>query len=429
MLIEFKCKNYRSFLDEAILSLEKENCSYKNGVLADESNKLLSAAAIYGKNGAGKSNLIHAFHIAVLFICNASRLQHESASIPVEPFMLNDFSQYEPTSFEFVYTCQGQNYLYGFSATQEKIQEEHLYSVTKEKKTMIFKRDEQKFTFAKEKAKRKLIAQTVSKNQLFLSNAGALNDTQCKEAMYWFRNQVFFLQDCPDYFSLPYDSNLNVLPRSWSDFITSADFGIEKIQLETNGKTIEESLYSALDEVPESLQKSVLEFVNLLLDDSALAQRQLQNAQLQTTFWHRGKDHNGQMQLYPLKISHESSGTKRWIALMSYISTTLEKGGILFADLIEKDLHPLLADALISKFQSRKSNPNGAQLIFTTHNTNFLEMDLLQSNQIYFVDKNKDGASFLNRNLELEKKQSFRKDYLSGKYGAIPILEIENIEA
>lgn len=82
---------------------------------------LLPAVAIYGKNGGGKSNVIRAFWLAVQFIRNAQRTQHERASIPVRPFALNDYSHEYSTEFDFVYTTAGIKYWYGFSATREKI--------------------------------------------------------------------------------------------------------------------------------------------------------------------------------------------------------------------------------------------------------------------------------------------------------------------
>ena len=122
MLIEFQFKNYRSFRDEAVLSMEATGVgNFKNCLIEYNNRKLLPAAAIYGKNGGGKSNVIRAYWLAVQFIRNAQRSQHEKAPIPVVPFMLNDYSKEEPTEFEFVYVIDGIKYNYGFAATKEKI--------------------------------------------------------------------------------------------------------------------------------------------------------------------------------------------------------------------------------------------------------------------------------------------------------------------
>ena len=122
MLIEFRLKNYRSFRDEAVLSMEAIGLgAFRNSLITFGSTKLIPGAAIFGKNGGGKSNVIRAFWLAVQFIKNAQRTQHEKAVIPVVPFLLNDYSKQEPTEFNFVYIVDGIKYWYGFSATRERI--------------------------------------------------------------------------------------------------------------------------------------------------------------------------------------------------------------------------------------------------------------------------------------------------------------------
>ena len=94
MLIEFTVKNYRSFRDEATLSMEATGVSTLKSVLIPYGGmRILPGAAIYGKNGGGKSNVIRAFWLAVQFIRNAQKTQHEKAAIPVVPFALNDYSR------------------------------------------------------------------------------------------------------------------------------------------------------------------------------------------------------------------------------------------------------------------------------------------------------------------------------------------------
>ena len=86
MLVEFRFKNYRSFRDEAVLSMEAVGlASFKSCLIEQNNMKLLPGVAIYGKNGGGKSNVIRAFWLAVQFIRNAQRIQHEKATVPVVP--------------------------------------------------------------------------------------------------------------------------------------------------------------------------------------------------------------------------------------------------------------------------------------------------------------------------------------------------------
>ena len=100
-------------------------------------------------------------------------------------------------------------------------------------------------------------------------------------------------------------------------------------------------------------------------------------------------------------------------------------------DEIERELHPMLVDFIVSKFQSKRTNPNGAQIVFTTHNTELLNMELLRKDQLYFVDKSQeDGASELYSIGEFATRttDNIRKGYLLGKYGATPNIEIEEVE-
>ena len=100
-------------------------------------------------------------------------------------------------------------------------------------------------------------------------------------------------------------------------------------------------------------------------------------------------------------------------------------------DEIEKELHPALVEFIVAKFQSKKTNPNGAQIVFTTHNTDLLSMELLRKDQLYFVDKDKEnGASELYSISDFSTRttENVRKGYLLGKYGATPNVEIEEVE-
>jgi len=119
------------------------------------------------------------------------------------------------------------------------------------------------------------------------------------------------------------------------------------------------------------------------------------------------------------------------MALAPAIESALRTGGILLVDELERELHPMLVNYIIAKFQSKTTNPNGAQIVFTTHNTELMNLELLRKDQLYFVDKrDKDGASELYTISEFSTRttENIRKGYLVGKYGATPDVEIEEVE-
>ena len=432
MLIEFQFKNYRSFRDEAVLSMEATGVgNFKNCLIEYNNRKLLPAAAIYGKNGGGKSNVIRAYWLAVQFIRNAQRSQHEKAPVPVVPFMLNDYSKEEPTEFEFVYVIDGIKYNYGFAATKEKIVREFLYHAPKGQRAMVFSREKQKFTFTEDKLRRNLISETVAPNQLFFSIACTMNDTACVKAMKWFREDIYFSRDYSD---IPQQlleySNDNGMLKAIASYAQAADLGIEDMQFEFNSKEIDEEL-NWPDNVPEGIRAALTQFMRALSDSSNQAEAKLKLGEVTATSLHTGIDKAGKHQQYKLELEDESDGTRKLMALAPAIESALRSGGVLLVDEIEKEMHPMLVNYIIAKFQSKRTNTNGAQLIFTTYNTELMNMELLRKDQLYFADKNQaDGSSELYSISDFNTRttENIRKGYLAGKYGATPDIEIEEVE-
>lgn len=423
MLIEFTVKNYRSFRDEATLSMEATGVSTLKSVLIPYGGmRILPGAAIYGKNGGGKSNVIRAFWLAVQFIRNAQKTQHEKAAIPVVPFALNDYSASEPTEFSFVYTLDGIKYWYAFSATKEKVYAESLYHAPKGQKALVFAREGQEFTFTEEKARRNLISQVVAENQLFFSVACTMNDVACSKAMTWFREKIYFSRDYSDIPRqlLEYSNDSNML-KAISDYAKAADVGIEDVRFELDGKQIHTE-----DASSEKVRIELMQFICSLSE----AQNGFET-HLKATAVHRGINKAGGSSVYTMDLADESDGTRKLMAIAPAIESVLSKGGLLLIDGIENGLHPAFVEFIVAKFQSKKTNPYGAQIVFTTHDTELLNMELLRKDQLYFVDKNNDdGVSELYSisGFSTRTTENVHKGYLVGKYGAIPNIEIEEVE-
>ena len=431
MLIEFKFCNFRSFRDEAVLSMEAMGLGrLKNCLISYNSMKLIPSVAIYGKNGGGKSNVIRAFWLAVQFIKNAQRTQHENAKIPVKPFLLNDYSKDEPTFFEFTYVLDNVKYIYGFSATKEKIFSEYLYHSPKGQKATVFTRTEQKFTFTEEKAKRKLISEAVAPNQLFFSVACTMNDADCMRAMKWFRDYVFFSRDYADIPEqlLEYSNDKNML-AAISGYAKAADLGIEKMEFEFKDEVVKD--FESEKNIPEEIRFALTAFMQNLKENSNISEIGLQKSEVRATSYHNGINKNGIKTSFTLDLSDESDGTRKLMSIAPAIESVLNNGGIVLVDELEKELHPMLVNYIVAKFQSKTSNPNGAQLIFTTHNTELLNMELMRKDQLYFADINRnDGASELYSIGDFTTKtaDNIRKGYLAGKYGATPDIEISEVD-
>lgn len=432
MLIEFRFKNYRSFRDEAIMSMEAMGLGSKKDCLIHyKSQKILPTVAIYGKNGGGKGNVIRAFWLAVQFIKNAQRTQHEKSEIPVHSFALNDYSAEQPTEFEFIYTKNSIKYWYGFSATRQKILEEHLFHAPKGQRATVFHREGQNFSFTEDKALRKLIGKMVSENQLFFSVACTMNDADCVKAMQWFREDVRFSRDYAD---IP-DQLINytddpLMLKAISNYAKAADLGIEDVQFDVNNQEIDSS-DKFPENMPDELKRALSQFAQALASSPHVKMQQMRVDQVDAKTTHKGKNKDGSKGLYKLDLDDESDGTRRLMSIAPGIESALRTGGLLLIDEINRELHPILVAYIVAKFQNKSTNPNGAQLVFTTHNTELMGMDLLRKDQFYFVDKrNADGVSELYSVSELGTRttENIQKNYILGKYGAIPNVEIEEVE-
>lgn len=433
MLMRFRVKNYRSIREEAVLDLEAVGLAdRKECLLKYKSSEYLPVISINGKNGGGKSNVIRAMWLAAQFIKNAQRTQHENAEVPVRPFELDDISRTKATMFGFEYVCEGIWYDYRFSATRQEIIEEHLYWAPKGQKSVIFERNHQDFSFPSnnEKKMKEMISRAVAPNQLFFAVSCTMNYGPCIEAMKWFRSQIIFSRDYADLGKniIEYRED-NEMLNSIVRIAKIADLGIFDMKFEINNQKI-----TSLDELPESLsldqkseiEKALIQFKESLSGDADANEKAFQFNELKATSLHNGIDNDGNVAQYALGLSDESDGTIRLMARAAAMETALREGCVFLVDEIENRLHPLLVEYIIHRFQNE--NPNGAQLIFTTHSTDIMNREMLRRDQYYLVDKNgKTGATELYSiaDFSVRKDEKIGKSYLLGKYGAIPFVEDE----
>lgn len=431
MLVKFKVKNYRSFRDEAVLDMEAAKLSdYTECLLQYGKKSYLPGVAIYGKNGGGKSNLIRAMWFAVQFICNAQKTQTEKATVPVRPFALNDYSEKEPTAFDFVYVVNGTKYAYGFSATQQRVVSEYLETWPNGRKKTIFTREYQNFTFPKdgERQHKQLISEAVAHNQLFFAISCTMNYKPCIEAMRWFREYIVFSRDYTDINRnlIEYREDETMLQAIVSAART-ADVGIHDIEFKIDNQKLD--LTATEDKVPENMRsmfKVLRAFSEALRQNGNEAETQLSAGRLKNITYHVGMDVVGNSSYYPLTLSDESDGTRRLMTLAPAIERTLADGGVLVVDELDREMHLLLVEYVLRRYQERESNQKNAQIIFTTHETALLNLELLRRDQIYFVDKSRqDGASILYSLVDYSVRNDMNvlRAYLLGKFGAVPEIE------
>jgi hypothetical protein len=142
---------------------------------------------------------------------------------------------------------------------------------------------------------------------------------------------------------------------------------------------------------------------------------------VKVTFSHLGDDKKS----IPLGFEEESAGTQVLFRSAGAWLNVFANAEVLLFDEIDTSLHPKLTRFLIGKFHSKTTNPNNAQLIFSTHNTSFLDQDLFRRDQIWFVEKDRDGSTKLYPLTDFRPRndEALERWYMRGRYGALPVLD------
>jgi AAA15 family ATPase/GTPase len=417
MLIEFSVGNYRSFKEKVTFSMVAANLVAKDKKL-DENNvfavnedlKLLKSAAIYGANASGKSNLAKALAFMANFMISSSRDTQSVDKIAVEPFILSSETKDKPSFFELVFLIDGQQYRYGFEADHENIVSEWLFYIPKVRETNLFERQLNTIKMSKT-YKGKGIEQRTRNNALFLSVSAQFNVEIAVKILEWISDQLMLISTESNQEDWLYTFSFLVRDENTHEIIQlikELDLSIDNINIESMNIPINSLPDTAPDEVKD-LAKKTGKVVGKMVK-----------------FIHRKFDQNGDFQgLESVDLeTFESEGTRKIFALAGYLVAALKEGSSLVIDEFDARLHPLISQAIVKLFNSNETNPNNAQLIFMTHDTNLLSNKLFRRDQIWFTEKNNYGATDLYSLAEynIRSDASFESDYIKGRYGAIPYL-------
>jgi len=419
MLVEFKVANYRSFREEQTLSLVASKDTQLRDNCVDQGKlRLLKAVGIYGPNASGKSNLIKALATMRAIIETPGK---PAERLPVTPFKLDDKYANEPSSFEVTFIHQECRYQYGFTATTERIHEEWLYAYPQGRSRDIaqtwFERKfnrkteetEWKFGSYLRGEREKLKDRTIN-NVLFLSAGAQWNNKQLTTVYKWFSERFLIVLPSERSPLTTVDMLMNAQEdETWkktmyiylNNVMRRADFGIHGVNIK-----IEEFDLAEMELPPDMLES---------VDEESLRN-------LKVEFIHRIEPTGKEVSFSNLE---ESDGTRRFFELAGPWLLAIVLGRALLVDELEASLHPYLVRELTNFIQNPKSSSKGAQLIFTTHDTTLLDPELFRRDQIWFTEKDEHGATRLYSMLDYKprKGEAMQKGYLSGRYGAIPIIE------
>lgn len=427
MIIQFSVRNYKTFKDVATLSLvasnyDKETRVEDNIFINEKYNlRLLKSAAIYGPNASGKTKLFDALSAFRTFVQRSYERSLKEMPIPVVPFKFNSESQNEPTEFEIIFLYENILYRYGFEATKNIIVTEWLYYKPQSKETELFYREGDHIEYNKTQfSKGELIKRenALRGNVLLLTVAASLNDKISNSIVEFFKTlniisgleedgyQMFTMKQISD--SIEKSNILN--------FMKSADLGISDISLKN---TQVEDLPKNL---PEDLKKKLVKLIEEKGPESVISDIVTSHKKYDDDQNYVGNE------LLSLE-DEESSGTQKFFSLSGPILDCLKNGTTLIIDELDSKLHPNLVYEIVALFNSAEKNPKNAQLIVNTHNTNLLSRRLIRRDQVWFTEKNRYGETKLYSLADFKaesvrKDEAFEDNYVRGKYGAIPYLNV-----
>lgn len=416
MLIEFSVENFRSIKNEARLSLVagpgKEHRD--SNVMIPELNQrvratpLLRSAAIYGANATGKSNLIRALYTMQQIVIQSGR---EIGDLPVTPFRFSPESIDRPTTFELVGIVNRMRFQYGFSATAGVVTEEWLYAWPLGRIQFWFERTtdaesgEAKCKFGNKLAGDKEVWRRATRpNALLLSTAITLNSEQLRPIFDWFSENLhvggsvgwgggFSAQWCEG------DRKDEVV-----QFLRAAEFGIDDLRMVKKNLTP--------DMLPRDKPADLNNRVKKKFSGTELVEIRLSH-----------KTKHGQ--LVELPLNEESGGTQKIFELAAPWIDTFDNGHVIVLDGLHEHLHPSLVRFLVNQFHDPKANANGAQLIFSTHDTSILNQEVFRRDQIWFCKRNARQETSVFPLTDFRPRrgvENLERSYLGGRYGAIPVL-------
>jgi len=420
MLIEFNVQNFRSIKEEVTFSLvasadkSLDNNLIKTDLLRDN---LLRSAVIYGANASGKSNFVLAFNSLKKFVMESHMFQ-KGTKINYSPFKLDTKYLSKPSKFEVVFIKNNIKYIYGVSLNSEKIIDEYLYYYPEGRRALIFeRRDTNNYRFTIDRKEQKFISEKTLDNVLYLSNSTQLNYDKTSEAFDWFKDNLAFIgvADHPkliDYTIQKLNENEN-MKKFILKALIEADLGIN--DLFASIKEI------SIDEIPIQIREQL----KAMMPD---AKGNFEKIDIRII--HKVLDEIGNENRVEFDLEEESEGTKRLFSLIGIWIDSLNNGRVLVVDELDTKLHHLLNVFLIKLFNDPTQNKNNAQLIFTTHNTNLLDLNIFRRDQIWFTEKNpRKGTTDLYSLIEFSprKDKNIQKGYLAGRYGAIPFISDDRI--
>jgi hypothetical protein len=422
MLLSFRFANHRSFRDEQQLNLMPV---YGSDAAQPADLEPVRTVGIFGANASGKSNCLDALAFMRRMVFRSDRDVEPGLGISRDPFLLSPQSRAEPSRYVVDLVLDGVHHTYGFTINDERVLEEWLYQYPLKKKRRVFERDGQGFSWGEHSGKRhdlESVARITAPTALFISTAARFapvgdqaNDDDPLHVIYrWLQgNYIRSLRE-PEFYSRQWPENEED-QRVVVELIRAADIGVEDVSIRRSDELNNEikAGKAAYTQGMDPLEAAYLLFGHPQAGILPLL-----------TFRHRGSDSS-----VSLRLAQESRGTQQLLDLALDAARVLRVGGMMTIDEIDASLHPILTAKLIGLFQSPTTNPQGSQLVFTSHDAALLGTidgeEVLRRDEIWFTEKQEDGASVLYPLSDFKPRkegENRQRRYMNGNYGAVPNL-------
>lgn len=433
MFIRFVVNNFLSFNEEREFTMLAGSFkAHKHHVYNAGKVDVLKASAIYGANGAGKSNLIK----AIEFLQDTVNEGGLKQSVNDKKFKLDKSNETKPISFEIEFFVEQTIFAFGASFDDDVVVEEWLYEsgVTKEDKLIYERRGTKsgkpeikmasKFRRTqKQKLLIELLEENLLKsNELLLGKTAELKIDILSSVKSKIVKDIIIIHPGSKFHSLvPPLTQSSQFKTFANELLKSFDTGVVELGVET----IDFEKYFGDDD--EELKKELIKHVDsgksVTIDTAAggviVTKEDRKYIVKKVVAHHLNSDEIKVV----FELSEESDGTQRLLDFIPAFHGMLDHGMTFIIDEIDQSLHPTLLKALVRKVMADETTKG--QLIFTTHESNLLDLDIFRQDEIWFVEKDrKVGGSQMYSLSDFKPRYDLdiRKGYLKGRFGAIPFL-------
>ena len=412
MLLRFAVENHLSICERQELSFAASSLKdRRDGLIscdAVDSRAVVPAVVIYGANASGKTNFVDAISTMKKLVLLSQTKGEPGGGVPRHEFLLDPHYSEKPSCFEIDFVLNGIRYHYGFETTDDAFVSEWLYEIPRAHRRKLFERKEQEFDFGRWlKGQNHNISMLTRTNSLFLSSAAQNGHDLLSRIYKYFQNIAFSGSISVPGIAASSQVKGDGLDGRIIEFLKSINTGVIGYRKkETEISEESQAIHRELKVVFERMSGGAIQ---ISPDVDKLVEIELA---------HKGK---GEGVVY-LDLDFESAGTRRLLIILGQTFKALDAGTPILIDELDASLHTYASEAILRLFCSSKTNPNGAQIIATTHDTNLMKSDLLRRDQLWFAEKNIEGATEIYplTDIRTRKGDNVELGYLQGRYGAVP---------